>query len=90
MRLLRPGTLCSVTTYITFPQGTLASSILTGALTRVKQLPIIVLEVDVKFTVPQLQQLLVQLKSWGSDTHHGGTFVGNHVHKLVKVKIMTK
>ena len=26
------------------------------------------LEVDVKFTVPQLQQLLVQLKSWGSDS----------------------
>ena len=55
-------------TSVSIPQGTLASSILTGALNRVKQLPIIVLEVDVKFTALQLQQLLVQLKSWGSDS----------------------
>ena len=49
---------------VSVPQGTLASSFLTGALRRVKQLPIIVLEVDVdvKFTSLQLQQLLVQLK----------------------------
>ena len=35
-----------------------------------KQLPIIVLEVDVdvKFTSLQLQQLLVQLKLWGADS----------------------
>ena len=33
-----------------------------------KQLPIIVLEVNVKFTSLQLQQLLVQLKSWGTDS----------------------
>ena len=38
------------------------------ALRRVKQLPIIVLEVNVKFTSLQLQQLLVQLKSWGTDS----------------------
>ena len=54
-------------TSVSIPQGTLASSILTGALKRVKQLPIIVLEVDVKFTTLQLQQLLLQLKSWGTD-----------------------
>ena len=55
-------------TTVSIPQGTLASSILTGALRQEKQLPIVVLELDRKFTVSQLQQLLVQLKAWGSDT----------------------
>ena len=55
---------------VSVPQGTLASSFLTGALRRVKQLPIIVLEVDVdvKFTSLQLHQLLVQLKLWSADS----------------------
>ena len=60
-------------TSVSIPQGTMASSVLTGALKRVatlsgQQLLIIVLEIDVKFSGPQLQQLLVQLKSWGSDS----------------------
>ena len=51
----------------------MTSSVLTGALKRVatlsgQHLPIIVLEIDVKFSGPQLQQLLVQLKAWGSDS----------------------
>ena len=42
----RPST---KSTSVSVPQGTRPSSILTGALRRVKQLPLIVLEVDVKF-----------------------------------------
>ena len=53
---------------VSVPQGPLASSILTGALRQVKQLPIIILEVDVNFPPDELQQLLVQLKSWGADS----------------------
>ena len=55
-------------TSVSVPRGIRSSSILTGALRQVKQLPIIVLEVDMKFTSLQLQQLLVQLKSWGTDS----------------------
>ena len=42
----RPST---KSTSVSVPQGTRPSPILTGALRRVKQLPLIVLEVDVKF-----------------------------------------
>ena len=60
-------------TSVSIPQGTMASSVLTGALKWVatrsgQQLPMIVFEIDVKFSGPQLQQLLVQLKAWGSDS----------------------
>ena len=49
-------------TSVSIPRETMASSVLTGALKWVatlsgQQLPIIVLEIDVKFSRPQLQQL---------------------------------
>ena len=55
-------------TSVSIPKRVHSSSILTGALRQVKQLPIIILEVDVKFPPEELQQLLVQLKSWGDDS----------------------
>ena len=56
-------------TTVSIPQGALASSILKGALKRINpdQLPIIVLELDVKFKSSQLQELLVNLKAFGSE-----------------------
>ena len=79
---------------VSVPQGTLASSILTGALRRVNQLPIIVLKVDVNFTSLQLQQLLVQLKLWGTYSRVAQfiivlslAYTGSHTKKSQQVEI---